>query len=126
MREGVLAARRAGIRFESLPDVPARSTQLIRLLPLGLAGLFAAASYRKMSSRWPMLGSTLQSLRRHRPTEIDFLNGEIVRLGKQLRLPTPINATIVRKLHEVERSGQFFTVDSLRTAVETAVGSERS
>lgn len=125
MREGVLAARRAGIGFASLPDVPARSARLISLLPLPLAGRFAAASHRRMASRWPLLGSTLQSLRRHRPTEIDFLNGEVVRLGRQLGLPTPINATIVDRVHEVERGGGFMAVAKVREAIEAAVRGAR-
>ncbi|MDX1780006.1 MAG: ketopantoate reductase family protein [Thalassovita sp.] len=38
--------------------------------------------------------STAQDLRRGRFTEIDFLNGEIVRKGKALGVPTPINKTL--------------------------------
>ncbi|MYM55067.1 ketopantoate reductase family protein [Thalassovita mangrovi] len=38
--------------------------------------------------------STAQDLRRGRMTEIDFLNGEIVRKGRELGVPTPINKTL--------------------------------
>jgi 2-dehydropantoate 2-reductase len=39
--------------------------------------------------------SMLQDFRRGRPTEIDFLNGAIVALGKKHNLPTPVNAFVV-------------------------------
>ena len=38
--------------------------------------------------------STEQDLSRHRPTEIDSLNGYVVRRGRDLGVPTPVNATV--------------------------------
>lgn len=38
--------------------------------------------------------STAQDLARHKPTEIDYLNGLIVRKGKQHSIPTPSHETI--------------------------------
>ena len=42
------------------------------------------------------LNSMLQDLRQGRPTEIDFINGAIVRVGEQEGLPTPINRTLTQ------------------------------
>jgi len=39
--------------------------------------------------------STAQDLARGRPTEIGHLNGHVVRLGRELGVPTPVNATLV-------------------------------
>jgi 2-dehydropantoate 2-reductase len=39
--------------------------------------------------------SMLQDLRQGRETEIDFLNGAVVRLGEKHRIATPINQTLV-------------------------------
>jgi hypothetical protein len=40
-------------------------------------------------------GSTWQSVQRgHGSVETDFLNGEIVRLGRLHQIPTPLNSTI--------------------------------
>ena len=68
--------------------------------------------------------STWQSLMRGLPTvEIDYLNGEIVLLGKQHGNPTPINATIRRLVQEVANHGQAphaLTIDDLREFLPVA------
>jgi 2-dehydropantoate 2-reductase len=43
------------------------------------------------------VSSTLQDVRRNRPTEIDFLNGAIARLGR-----APVNATLTSLVHALE------------------------
>lgn len=49
-----------------------------------------------------VISSNLISLRRGRPTEIDFLNGFITRHGKQHHVPTPVNDRIVQLVKEIE------------------------
>jgi 2-dehydropantoate 2-reductase len=49
-----------------------------------------------------VMSSNLMSLRRGRPTEIDYLNGYITRNGKQYHVPTPINDRIVQLVKEIE------------------------
>lgn len=44
-------------------------------------------------------GSTWQSLRRGSQTETDYLNGEIVLLGRLYSVPTPVNAVLVEVIH---------------------------
>ena len=114
MREGLNASRKAGIRLESLPDVSVGLTRLINFLPVKLAARVAAARVGRMKTPWPLLGSTLQSLRRKRATEIDYLNGEVVELGKKTGTPTPLNAKIVELVHQVEQTGTFFSADEVR------------
>ncbi|MBI5585186.1 MAG: hypothetical protein HY892_15335, partial [Deltaproteobacteria bacterium] len=114
MREGLKTAQKAGIRLESLPDVTVGLTRLINYLPVWLAARVAAARVEKMKTPWPLLGSTLQSLRRRRSTEIDYLNGEVVELGKKVGVPTPLNAKVVEMVHQVERTGMFFSEDEVR------------
>ena len=111
MREGLRVVRRAGIRLASIPHF-----RLLGWLPVSLAARFMAARVRRLSNDWPLFGSTLQSVRRGRPTEIDYLNGEIVRLGQQLGLATPLNATLLDLVRQVEQTGQFWTLDTLRCA----------
>ncbi|MCB1453158.1 MAG: hypothetical protein KDJ43_05900 [Rhizobiaceae bacterium] len=41
-----------------------------------------------------------------RPTEIDFLNGEVVRLAESLGRAAPVNAAIVRLVREAEAGGK--------------------
>lgn len=47
--------------------------------------------------------SMLQDVRRGRPTEIDAMNGAIVRLGERAGIPTPMNALVTRLVHARER-----------------------
>jgi 2-dehydropantoate 2-reductase len=59
------------------------------------------------------LGSILQSIKRGKSTEVDYMNGEIVNLGKKMGVPTPVNSLIVGLVHQVETTGKFLTVDEL-------------
>ncbi|WP_028310870.1 ketopantoate reductase family protein [Derxia gummosa] len=48
--------------------------------------------------------SMLQSLAAGSITEIDFINGAVVRAGERLGLPTPVNATLVAAIKGIERA----------------------
>jgi 2-dehydropantoate 2-reductase len=52
--------------------------------------------YRKLRS------SSLQSLERGKPTEVDYFNGYIVRNGLFLGVDVPVNSAIVKMIHEIE------------------------
>ncbi|MCE5345615.1 MAG: ketopantoate reductase family protein [Bacteroidales bacterium] len=58
--------------------------------------LIIGFKYRRLKS------SSLQSLERGKPTEIDYLNGYIVRNGKKFGVPVPVNEFIVSMIHEIE------------------------
>lgn len=120
IREGLGVTRAAGIRLESLPEVSVGLFRTLGILPPPLAGLLILSRARRIEGLWPLLGSTLQSLRRGRPTEIDYLNGEIVRLGEQTGRRTPLNARLVELVHEVERTQRFLTLDELRLRMDGA------
>lgn len=78
---------------------PSGSTQYLRLLSLPspllwlLSQLVIGASGR--SSMW-------SDLHYRRPTEIEYLNGEIVALGKKAGVPTPLNS----RLYELVRAAE--------------------
>jgi 2-dehydropantoate 2-reductase len=116
MREGLRVIDRGNIRLESLPDVSVGLSRLMSWMPSGIAGRIAAAKVRRLSTVWPLWGSTLQSIQRGRPTEIDYLNGEIMELGKRCGEVTPLNAKMVELVHQVEQTGQFFSVEEIRQA----------
>ncbi|MBI5523439.1 MAG: 2-dehydropantoate 2-reductase [Desulfarculus sp.] len=52
--------------------------------------------YRRLKS------SSLQSLERGRPTEIDYLNGYICQKGAGLGVPTPVNLALVAMVKQIE------------------------
>ncbi len=51
-------------------------------------------------------GSTWQSLARGGPVEADYLNGEIVLLGRLHGVPTPVNELLQRAANEAARDGR--------------------
>ncbi|NSW94834.1 MAG: ketopantoate reductase family protein [Bacteroidales bacterium] len=66
--------------------------------------LIIGFKYRRLKS------SSLQSLERGRPTEIDYLNGYIVSNGEKTGVPTPINRMIVSMIHEIESKKRTITL----------------
>ncbi|MDQ0080258.1 2-dehydropantoate 2-reductase [Variovorax boronicumulans] len=47
--------------------------------------------------------SMLQSLEKGSMTEIDFINGAVVRVGRKYNIPTPVNQTLVAAIKGIER-----------------------
>lgn len=43
-----------------------------------------------------------QDMAKHRPTEVDFLNGYVAKLGAQLNVSAPINANLAQQIHAKE------------------------
>jgi 2-dehydropantoate 2-reductase len=81
---------------------------------VSIAANIIAVKTRRMEKKWPLLSSALQSILRNRPTEIDYLNGEIVRIGNKFGIPTLLNTKIVELVHQVERTRKFFSADEIR------------
>lgn len=108
MREAVRVGLRSGVRFATLQGLGHAGLVLFAAAPLWAA----QALPRLMSARIgavPNPGSTLQSIRRGQATEIDYLNGAVVRAAQQSGRDAPVNALLVTLVHEVESSGRFLT-----------------
>lgn len=58
-------------------------------------------------------GSTWQSLVRGASIETEWLNGEIVRLGAEHGVPTPVNERVLTRIREAARPGQLTEADLL-------------
>ena len=108
LRETARIANRIGVRFTGLQGIPGWILPWLGRGPLWVAARLPRLLARRMGDV-PNPGSTLQSLRRGQLTEIDFLNGAVVRVADEHRLSAPINAALVELVHEVERTGAFFT-----------------
>jgi 2-dehydropantoate 2-reductase len=59
--------------------------------------------YRRLKS------SSLSSLKRGKPTEIDYFNGFIADKGRALSVPTPLNSRIVVMIKEIEQGKRSIT-----------------
>ena len=108
MREACRVARACGIRFDSLQGLSNTTISVLLLPPAQVGQLLPLLLARRMGSR-PNPGSTLQSIRRGQPTEIDYLNGAIVRRGREHGVPTPVSTALVNMVRDVERTGEFLT-----------------
>lgn len=64
-----------------------------------------AAVDKLVASMPSQLSSTAQDLARGKPTEIDFLNGHVVRRGEALGVPTPANRVLWALVKLVEQRG---------------------
>lgn len=106
LRETVRLANRLGIRFTGLQGIPGWVLPWLGRGPLWVAARLPRLLARRMGDV-PNPGSTLQSLRRGQLTEIDFLNGAVVRVAREHGLDAPINSALVDLVHEVERTGEF-------------------
>jgi 2-dehydropantoate 2-reductase len=105
MREGLETLSAAGVHTDRSPQ--ALAMRLIARLPEPVPLALLRLTARTRLGEIPMLGSTWQSVMRGSPTEIEYLNGEIVALGARMGFPTPYNARAVELVREVERSGRF-------------------
>ncbi|MFC9917809.1 ketopantoate reductase family protein [Agromyces binzhouensis] len=104
MRECVRVGIVRGIRFGSLQGLGDRRLRAFARLPLGLAQVLPWSMRVRMGSV-PNLGSTQQSLRRGQPTEVDFLNGAVVREAEAAGIDAPVNRALTALVHEVEEAG---------------------
>jgi 2-dehydropantoate 2-reductase len=50
------------------------------------------------------VASMLQDILKHRKTEIEFINGAIVREGRRVGVPTPVNATLTALVKALEET----------------------
>ncbi len=111
-REGLDIIKKNGINLVSLPNF-----SLERLT--GLLALPAAEAAEKFStiminlSEKPLYGSILQSIKRNRSSEIDYINGEFVNLAEKNNLKAPLNKKLVEMVHSVEKTGKFFSKKEL-------------
>jgi 2-dehydropantoate 2-reductase len=106
MREAVRVALARGIRFVTVNNVTHRSLWVLAHAPLWV-GQLVPLRLRAYLGSVPNPGSTLQSIRRGQPSEIDYLNGAVVAAAEGTGVRTPVNAALTVLVHEVERSGTF-------------------
>jgi 2-dehydropantoate 2-reductase len=97
--EALEVLRAAHVRPARLGLFPVSSFPALLRLPTPVLRVFARAQLRidpeARSSMW-------EDLARGRPTEVDELNGEIVRLASEHGMDAPLNRRVVELVHDVE------------------------
>lgn len=100
--EALEVLKSAGIKPAKLRGVPVGLMPHVLKLPTALVKLVTRRQMRvdpeARSSMW-------EDLTRGRPTEVDYLNGEIVRLAEKVGAEAPFNRRVVQLVHEAEAAG---------------------
>lgn len=105
-REAYEIVKMSGIELEDLPSYPKKRIEgLVSLDIDSSASIFSQVMVSL--SKEPLYGSILQSIKRKKPSEIDYINGEIVSLAERNNLYAPLNKRITGLVHRVEDSGEF-------------------
>jgi 2-dehydropantoate 2-reductase len=91
-REGEACLRAAGIAFATEQEDAQRLGHVLTPLPI-------AGQLRGGGSSWQSLTRQVGSI------ETDYLNGEIVLLGRLTGVPTPVNALLCRLANQLAQSG---------------------
>ncbi len=112
LKEGLKVTKAAGIKTADVPGLPMEPIEIMARESLPIASTLLKKIAESLG-KVPVLGSTLQSIKRGTSTEVDYLNGEIVNLGKEMGIPTPTNSLTVGLVHQVEATRKFLTVDEL-------------
>jgi 2-dehydropantoate 2-reductase len=104
--------QKAGITLRSLPDFPLERLNKLTSLPtLEAARIFS--QIMSSLSKEPLYGSILQSIKRGKSSEIDYINGEFLNVAKNNNLQAPLNSKLIEMVHEVEASKKFFSRQTL-------------
>ena len=104
--EGLSVLAAAGIALErtsGISDV-LRFQRLLKALNTPPVDSSARWMLKNIFRPKKIVYSVSQDLARGKPTEIDFVNGEIVRLAKQSGVEAPRNELVVRMIRELERT----------------------
>ncbi len=103
IRESLGVLKKAGIRPAKLGRIPVHFFPFMLAMPTALLRVVAGAQVKidpeARSSMW-------EDLSKGRLTEVDYLNGEIVRLAESCGAEAPLNRRVVEIVHEVEKEGR--------------------
>lgn len=113
LKEGVEIVDSANIKIVSLPQFPVERIVGLVTMPIEQAAGIINKTLTTLSKE-PLYGSILQSIMRKKTSEIDFINGEVTHLAHASRLSSPFNRKVVDLVHQVERTGKFFTPQEIK------------
>lgn len=112
IKEAYKVVTESRVVLTDLPTYPkSRVEGLANMQTQDAAGLFSKIMVSL--SKEPLYGSILQSIKRGKPSEIDYINGEITRLAEKNNLIAPLNEKMVNLVHKVETDGRFFSKEEL-------------
>jgi len=120
LKEGFDVVDRLGIKLVNLPDFDIEKLKGLTLMPLEAAAPIFSGIMTSLSKE-PLYGSILQSIQRGKPSEIDFINGEISNQAKLHNIDSKLNACVTELVHQVEHTKKFMTHEQVLETVEKSV-----
>ena len=111
-KEAFEVCDKIGISLVSLPGFPVENITKFTTLPSAQAAEIFSGLMMNLSKE-PLYGSILQSIMRGKLSEIDYINGEFVRLAEINHLQAPLNKILVEMVHAVEINHRFFSKEDL-------------
>jgi 2-dehydropantoate 2-reductase len=94
-----------------------RFRRLLHLLNRPVLGPLAQMVVRRFFRRRPIRFSLGADLARGKKTEVDAINGEILRLARAGGIGAPLNGKVVQLVHQLEQRGGFFTREEVVAAL---------
>ena len=117
LKEGLAIVQKSGIQLGSLPQFPAERIYGMANMPLEQAAGIINKTLTTLSKE-PLYGSILQSIIRGRASEIDYINGQVVKMVRNPKEEAPLNTRVVEMVHQVEQRKKYFTIDEIKEAFE--------
>jgi 2-dehydropantoate 2-reductase len=119
VEESLAVLRKSNIRPARLGFAPVSVFPMLLRLP---TPIFRVAARAQLKVDPEARASMWEDLAHRRLTEVDYLNGEIVRLADSCGAPAPLNRRMVDLVHEVEKEGRGspgLSPDALWQALKT-------
>ena len=114
MREGLQLLKHADVDPATVGPISPHTLPRIVDTP---DWLFNAVFMKRWKIDAKARSSMADDLAAGRKTEIDYLNGELVRLAERLQRPAPVNGAIVELVHKAEAGASPLSPAALRNAV---------
>ncbi len=112
MREAWDVFEAAGMEMADLPDLPLEKLKSLLHAPADIGPKIYGNIMRGLS-HLPLPGSVLQSVMRGRASEVDYLNGEVVREAEEAGRKARLNGKAVELVKETERTNKYLSVDEM-------------
>lgn len=103
MQEGLAVLRSAGINPGQVASVPMGFVPMVLALP---TFLFTRVAQKMLAIDPQARSSMWEDLQNKRPVEVDYITGELVKLGQQVNVPTPVNSKLIELIKSAQDMGQ--------------------
>jgi len=117
LKEGFDVVDQLKIELLDMPDFEVKKLKGLCALPLEQATPIYSGIMTRLSEQ-PLYGSILQSIQRGRPSEIDFINGELANQAKTHNIDARLNTRVTELVHKVEETKRFMAPEEFSQDME--------